>query len=74
MVAQQLFTIVKRENAIAITKKENGSSIHGEPFFLRLPRGEKEKDEKSENKNINSSSPKVTLRGIRKLKKYKIWK
>jgi len=33
VVALQLFTTVKRENAIA-QKLENGSSNHGEPFFL----------------------------------------
>jgi len=34
VVAQQLFTTVKRGNAIA-QKLENGSSNHGEPFFLK---------------------------------------
>jgi hypothetical protein len=48
VVAEQLFTTVKRGNAIAQKQLKNGSSNHGEPFFLgsptpSLPRGEGEK-------------------------------
>jgi hypothetical protein len=34
VVAEQLFTTVKRGNAIAQKQLKNGSSNHGEPFFL----------------------------------------
>jgi len=42
VVAQQLFTkTVKR--GTAIHQQENGSSNHGEPFFMPLPASPKER-------------------------------